>query len=187
MLWIATPHKHGGRGMILATSSVSDKSDLLVQLAGDLGAYALRCAREGGSLDQCERGVLGRILAMGYGAIQLFLGAQGDGDLGPSVETEDGRTLQRSEAVEERPVRTIFGEHTLESYVYSAGSKRKIELRPIDARLNLPAGKASYLLQEFSQLFCVEKAFRVGARQIQTVFRQKLSVDVLEDINRVMG
>jgi hypothetical protein len=42
-------------------------------------------------------------------------------------------------------------------------------------------------LQEFSQLFCVEKAFRVGARQIQTVFRQQLSVDVLEDINRAMG
>ena len=59
--------------------------------------------------------------------------------------------------------------------------------RPIDARLNLPEGKASYLLQEFSQLFCVEKAFAVGARQFETVFRQKLSVDVLEDINRALG
>src|SRR5262249_9797488 len=72
-------------------------------------------------------------------------------------------------------------------YVYAQGSKQKIELRPIDARLNLPAGKASYLLQEFSQLFCVEKAFGVGARQFETVFRQRLSVDVLEEINRTRG
>ena len=34
---------------------------------------------------------------------------------------------------------------------------------------------------------CVEKAFGVGARQFEAVFRQKLSVDVLEDINRAMG
>ena len=68
-----------------------------------------------------------------------------------------------------------------------ARQHRKIELRPIDARLNLPEGKASPLLEEFSQLFCVEKAFGVGARQFEVVFGQKLSVDVLEDINRRMG
>lgn len=44
-----------------------------------------------------------------------------------------------------------------------------------------------YLLHEFSQLFGVEKAFGVGARQFETVFRQQLSVDVVEDINRAMG
>jgi hypothetical protein len=95
--------------------------------------------------------------------------------------------LYRSDTLLTRPLRTIFGEHAFEAYVYAQGSKRKIELRPIDARLNLPEGKASYLLQEFSQLFCVEKAFGVGARQFETVFGQKLSVDVLEDINRDMG
>lgn len=84
-------------------------------------------------------------------------------------------------------MRTIFGEHSFRAYVYSPGSKRKIELRPIDARLNLPEGKASYLLREFRQLFCVEKAFAVGARQFQAIFRQQLSVDVLEEINRAMG
>jgi hypothetical protein len=87
----------------------------------------------------------------------------------------------------ERPLRTIFGEHAVQAYVYSQGSKRKIELKPVDARVNLPEGKASYLLQEFSQVFCVEKAFRVGSRQFETVFRQKLSVDVLEDMNRALG
>jgi hypothetical protein len=173
--------------MILTTSALLGKSAVLVQLAQDLDAFVRRGAQEGLSLDNVERGALGIVLDMGLAAVELFLDAQGDGDLGPSVATEDGRTLYRSDSVENRPLRTIFGEHTFKSYVYSSGSKRTIELRPIDARINLPEGKASYLLQEFSQLFCVEKAFAVGARQFQAVFRQQLSVAVLEDINRAMG
>jgi hypothetical protein len=173
--------------MILATSPSCDKGARLVELANDLSAFALRCVREGASLDTFERGALACVLDMGAAATDLFLAAQGDGDLGPSVTMEDGRTLHRSETVEERPLRTIFGEHKFDTFVYAAGSKRKIELRPIDARLNLPPGKASYLLEEFTQMFCVEKAFAVGARQFEAVFRQKLSVDVLEDINRAMG
>jgi len=173
--------------MILTTSPTVGKADVLVTLAQDLAVFVGQGVQAGSSLDEVERGVLGKVLDMGAAAVDLFLAAQGDGDLGARVEVEDGRTLQRTESVEKRPLRTIFGEHTVEAYVYSAGSKRKIELRPIDARINLPAGKASYLLQEFSQLFCVEKAFAVGARQFETVFRQKLSVDVLEDINRAMG
>ena len=173
--------------MILAASPALGKADVLVTLAQDLVVFVQRGVQNGSSLDEIERGVLGKVLDMGCAAVDLFLAAQGDGDLGDRVAVEDGRTLYRSASVEQRPLRTIFGEHTVAAYVYSAGSKRKIELRPIDARINLPEGKASYLLQEFSQLFCVEKAFAVGARQFETVFRQKLSVDVLEDINRGMG
>ena len=132
-------------------------------LAHDLAAFVRRGVQEGSSLDDIERGTLSRVLALGAAAVGLFLEAQGDGDLGPCVEVAGGRTLYRSASAQERPVRTIFGEHAFAAYVYAAGSKRPIELRPIDARLNLPPGKASYLLQEFSQLFCVEKAFAVGA------------------------
>jgi hypothetical protein len=173
--------------MILASSLNLGKSDTLANLVEDLTVFVRQSAQDGSSLDDVERGVFSRLLDLGKAAVDLFLNAQGDGDLGDSIATENGTVLHRSDAVMERPLRTIFGAQTLRAYVYSQGSKRKIELRPIDARINLPEGKASYLLQEFSQLFCVEKAFRVGARQFETVFRQKLSVDVLEDINRAMG
>ena len=173
--------------MILASSLNLDKTDALVNLADDLAVFVRQAAQEGADLDTVERGAFARVLEIGRAAVDFFLDAQGDGDLGASVTSKDGVVLHRSDSVQKRPLRTIFGEHSLQAYVYSQGSKRKIELRPIDARLNLPEGKASYLLQEFSQMFCVEKAFAVGARQFETVFRQKLSVDVLEDINRAMG
>jgi hypothetical protein len=173
--------------MMLASSLDLGKTDALINLADDLTAFVHQAVQEKASLDYLERGALARVLDIGRAAVDLFLKAQGDGDLGPDVSTETGTVLHRSDAVVERPLRTIFGEHTVEAYVYSQGSKKKIDLRPIDACINLPEGKASYLLQEFTQLFCVEKAFHVGARQFETVFKQKLSVDVLEDINRAMG
>jgi len=173
--------------MILASSLDLGNGDALANLADDLAAFVHESVQKGASFDNFERGAFGRLLKMGRVAADLFLDAQGEGDLGESLETQEGAVLYRSESVVERPVRSIFGQHSFEAYVYSQGSKCKIELRPIDARINLPEGKASYLLQEFSQLFCVEKAFGVGARQFETVFRQQLSVDVLEEINRAMG
>ena len=173
--------------MIVASSLELGKADSLVKLAEDLADFVRQAVQQGASLDDLERGAFRRVLDMGHAAVELFLEAQGDGDLGNSVRTSAGTVLERSDTLKTRPLRTIFGEHSFQAYVYSQGSKQKIDLRPIDARLNLPEGKASYLLQEFSQLFCVEKAFGVGARQFETVFRQQLSVDVLETINRAMG
>jgi hypothetical protein len=173
--------------MIVASSSNLGKADSLVQLAEDLAGFVRQAVQEGVSLDHLERGTLQRVLQIGHAAVDLFLKAQGNGDLGDRVRTAEDTVLYRSDTPQTRALRTIFGEHSFEAYVYAQGSKRRIELRPIDARLHLPEGKASYLLQEFSQLFCVEKAFRVGARQIEQVFGQRLSVDVLEAINRDMG
>jgi hypothetical protein len=173
--------------MMIASSKPVDKCETLVKLADELTEFVHHAVADGASLDDLERGTFRRLLGIGKVAVGLFLKAQGDGDLGERVVTAEGDVLQRSEAAMPRTVRTIFGEHRFEAFVYSRGPRQKIELRPIDARLNLPEGKASYLLQEFSQLFCVEKAFGVGARQFEAVFDQKLSVDVLEHINRGMG
>ena len=176
--------------MIVASSNGFGKVESLTKLAGDLEAFVRRAAGDESSLDHVERGVLSRVLTLGFAAVEMFLHAQGSGDLGGEVATAEGTTLARSDEPFERPLRTIFGEHCFRSYVYSRGgtcAKSKIELRPIDARLNLPEGKCSYLLQEFSQMFCVEKAFGVGSRQFEAVFGQRLSVDTLESINRAMG
>jgi hypothetical protein len=173
--------------MILSTPAVLDKPRTILQIAEDLAAFANEAAQKGLSLDVVERRTLQMLLQIGHASVDIFLETQGDGDLGPTANTKEGSVLHRSPVVVDRRVRTIFGEHSFSAYVYSAGSKKKIELRPIDARINLPETKASYLLQEFTQLFCVEKAFAVGAKQFEAIFGQKISVDVLENINRAMG
>jgi hypothetical protein len=173
--------------MMVASSSVAGKTDRLLALAQNLGEFVRQSVQQGTSFDDFERGTLAQILQMGSAAAELFLFAQGNGDLGETIRTDNGDILKRSDTPLARPLRSIFGEHCFYSFVYSQGPNRKIELRSIDARLNLPEGKASYLFEEFSQLFCVEKAFGVGAEQLLAVFQQSVSVNALEHINRTMG
>jgi hypothetical protein len=111
----------------------------------------------------------------------------GDRDLGESVVTKDGRHLERSEKPADRPLRTVFGEHTIQAYVYAAGSHEAIELRPVDARLSLSAECYSYFFEESSQYFCVDQTFGQASRGLGTVPCQEVSVNALELINRRMG
>ncbi len=173
--------------MNIAQHCSNDKADNLVDMAKQLQQFTQQAAVNGDSLYETEKAVLARVLQIGHIAVDAFLQLQGNGDLGPIVEVDDGQKLQRSDEPVSRPLRTVFGEHVVHAFVYVPGPKQKIALRPIDARLNLPAGKSSYLLEEFSQYFCVEQAFAQAADALQTVLGQKLSVDTLERTNQRVG
>lgn len=187
---------HGGQSMSVNVTENADKTESLQtdlqpaalgQLAADLDGFVRQAAGEGRSLADVERSVLDSVLAMGFTAINTFVELQGDGDLGETVTTEDGSTLVRSDERVSRKLRTIFGRHTFFQFAYARGVKRKVELRPLDARMSLPTGVASYLLEEFSQFFCVEQAFGTARRSLATVLRQDVCVDTLERINHRVG
>ena len=143
--------------MSMANSRKGIKGKSLVGLAEQLEASIREAVREGKSLYEVEKDTFQRALQIGHAAIEQLLAIQGDGDLGESVVTGDGRRLERSEEPADRPLRTVFGEHTIRTYVYAAGAHQAIELRPIDARLSLPPGRCSYFFEEFSQYFCVTR------------------------------
>jgi len=173
--------------MSMVNSQNEIKGKSLVELAGQLEASIREAVREGKSLYEVEKDTFGRALQIGHAAIEQLLTLQGDGDLGQSMVTAEGRRLERSEEPAQRPLRTVFGEHTIRAYVYAAGAHQAIELRPIDARLSLPPGRCSYFFEEFSQYFCVDQAFGQASQGLAMVLRQEISVDTLERINRRMG
>jgi hypothetical protein len=173
--------------MSMVNSRDGIKGKSLVELAERLEASIREAARKGKSLYEVEKETFGCALQIGHAAIEQLLALQGEGDLGEGVVTADGRRLERSQEPADRPLRTVFGEHTIRAYVYAAGAHEAIELRPVDARLSLPAGRCSYFFEEFSQYFCVDQAFRQASQGLATVLRQAVSVDTLERINRRMG
>ena len=173
--------------MVVASSTVFFKAKSVAELARELVDLVQQAAQEGCPLQDVERRVFNSVLVMGHAATELFLQGQGNGDLGETCTTQAGETLFRSEEPVGRPLRTVFGHHTIQAYVYAPGSHEKIELRPVDARLQLSDRHASYLFEEFSQYFCVDQAFKQAARGIELVLNQKASVDVLEHTNRQMG
>jgi hypothetical protein len=173
--------------MSMVNSQVGIKGKSLVELAAQLEVSIRKAAKDGKSLYEMEKTTFERVLEIGHAAIEQLLTLQGDGDIGPSVATADGRQLKRSEERVERPLRTVFGEHTIRAYVYAAGAHEAIELRPVDARLSLPRGKCSYFFEEFSQYFCVDQAFGQASQGLATVLGQEVFVDTLERVNQRMG
>ena len=143
-----------------------------------------QAVQEGWALHTVERQVFDRVLQIGYAATEMFLQGQGDGDLGETCTTKTGKTLFRSDEPVERPLQTVFGHHTIQAYVYAPGAHEKIDLRPVDARLQLSDRQTSYLLEEFSQYFCVDQAFAQAAQGIELVLNQKISVHVLDGTGR---
>jgi len=173
--------------MSITVSQEAGKVFTTRRLVDQMDEYVQQAARQGKPLDEVERTLFDSVLKIGFAATEQFLQLQGNGDLGETVQTADGRTLQRSAEPIERPLRTVFGQHTLRAYGYAPGPHKKIELRPVDARLALPPGDFSYLFEQFSQYFCVDQAFGQAARGIQMVLRQQVSVNSLEGINRRVG
>src|SRR5271165_1220143 len=104
--------------MIVASSLRLGKADSLVKLAEDLAGFVREAVQNGASLDFLERGALRFALEIGHNAVEMFLEAQQDGDLGDSVTTAEGTVLVRSDTPMSRPLRTIFGEHSFQAYVY---------------------------------------------------------------------
>jgi hypothetical protein len=173
--------------MSIAGKSPSDKSVRVIELAEELNRFVQEAATKGASLRDLERGTFDRLLKMGFTVVEQFLSLQGDGDLGETVST--GQTLYRSAEPSSRPLRTIFGQHEFFAYVYRkrAHPKTPIVFRPIDVRMSLSPNRWSHLLEEFTQLFSIEQAFAPAAEAFERVFRQRLSVDTLEEVNERMG
>lgn len=175
--------------MSIAGTRELDKADSLAEMAEGIGEFVERAAADGVSLRELEREVFDRLLKMGRTATDQFLALQGDGDRGETVVDDEGRTLYRSEEPAQRPLRTIFGEHRFQAYVYRRRQhpNTPIALRPVEEQLGIEPDRFSPLLQEFTMLLGVEQAFDTAAESFATIFRQRLSVDTLEKVSRRMG
>jgi hypothetical protein len=169
-------------------SSAFDKSIQQVRaLAESLGHQIQQWRDQPPEFYEMEKQVLAHVLKIGFHAIEAILHALGPGDWGQTVTTEQGQVLHRSPEPQCRRLRTVFGEHTFSQFVYARGPKQAIELRAVEARLNLSPRVGSYLFEEFSQYFCVESAFGQSAEHFETVFGQSVSVNTLELISQTMG
>ena len=162
--------------MSIADTNDKDKSESLMELTAQVENFVRQSAAEGCALRDFERKFLDQLLRIGRVGMDLFLASQGDGDLGETVTTEDGHTRHRSEEPATRQLRTVFGEHQFEAYVYRMGQhpNTPIALRPIDNRLGIEPDRWSPLLQEFAMLFSVEQAFNPAANKEVYALAQKM-------------
>ncbi len=137
-------------------------------------------------IDQVERDIHATFLAVSHTLLAGFVEGAGDGDEGPRVDV-DGKTLQRSEQPHRRVYHSIFGELEVHRYVYAAGRKQKIEYSPVDARLGMPRGEYSYVLEDWLERFCVKEPFAEGANNLTALLNLRPSVRTAEVLNQRMA
>ncbi len=157
-----------------------------------LTAHVEASVQQGTAAHEVEQEVWSRVLAMGRQALGLFFRLSGDGDQGEQVELPGGRVVRRLEKPHARDYQSVFGPFELERAVYGTREGQRLEAAPIehvplDARLRLPAGKFSYVLQEWDQWMVVEGPYAKVSDTLGKILGFTQSVDSLERTNRQMA
>jgi hypothetical protein len=134
-------------------------------------------------IDEVERGLFDKALALGLHLLESFVAGAGDGDCGLTIEHE-GQSLQRSAEKMTKLYRSIFGVLSIPRYVYAPGAKKKVQWAPVDARLGRPAGEQSYVLEDWMLRVCVKESFAEGVGSLRDLLGVKTSVRAAEVMTR---
>ena len=137
-------------------------------------------------IDEVERELFGRLLAIGLVLLRAFVARFGRGDAGAKIEHQH-RQLRRSTKPQRRRYVSIFGPLTLSRFVYARRPKQKIEHVPLDAQLGLPASEFSYVLQDWQQRLCLKESFGEAVGSLFALLGIKVSVRSAEAMNRQMA
>lgn len=145
-----------------------------------------RASHEEARVDQVERELFSVLLKLGFEMLKQFVAQAGDGDEGKAIE-KDSQHLRRFSEKRRRPYRSIFGVLDVTRWVYGTREGQKAIYVPLDARLGMPAGEQSYVLEDWLQRFCVQDAFNSGVSSLRELLGIQTSVRTAERINRELG
>ncbi|MDQ2694148.1 MAG: ISKra4 family transposase [Pseudomonadota bacterium] len=163
------------------------KPDSVEELISQMRGFVQRAAAQGQGAHEVERGLFKWLLQLGLLLLKEYFFHLGTGDEGEQVEVAGIGRLKRSPTLQGRRYQSLFGEVVVQRWVYARGQKRKVEYVAVDARARLPAGKFSYLLQDWAQHLAVDCAFG----QVKTFFRRLLGLELpvasLEQMNRALS
>lgn len=165
----------------------SINAEALNQGVKKLQMYVQEAASKGSAAHEVELGIWNRMLTIGRQAFGMFLTQQGTGDLGDRVTLADGREVVRFDDLHTKSLRTVFGKFELQRAAYGGRETQKIELVPLDTRLQLPASDFSYLLQDWNQSLAVENSYDHTDSVLHRILGFHQPVDSLERMNRDMA
>jgi len=152
-----------------------------------LGEFVQQAAQDGLRIDTVERELFRQLLGLGHALLSAFVAAQGDGDLGPDVETPGGHPVRRLPERHDRRYVSIFGELTLARVAYGTREGQRIERVPLDERLGLPEGDFSYVLEDWSQRLSLKGSFAEAGHSLEMLLGLRLGTRALEGMNRAVA
>jgi len=153
----------------------------------ELQTFVRSAAEAGTPVHEVERGLWRRLLQLGYQLQGQFFALVGDGDQGETVTLAEGQVVRRLPTLHRRPYQSVFGPFELDRVVYGTREGQQIEFVPLDSRLGLPAGKFSYLLQDWDQALVVENPYQQVNHVLSRILGLEQSVASLEQMTHTLA
>ena len=161
--------------------------ETLLHITTRLAESVESACREGAVAHEMERRLFKSLLEVGRLLLEEFFRLNGTGDEGEHREMPEGKMLKRMPEAHVKQYLSVFGEIQVKRTVYAVRQGQKIECVPLDARLELPEGKYSYLLQEWSQSLSVDEPYAHVSKILERILGLQAGVHALERMNTGMA
>jgi hypothetical protein len=158
-----TPELHEAERLAALETESRSKLESLLEF--------LRTGAQQSELHEVEREVLTQLLGLGRTLLQVFLATKGTGKVPAGrVAAPSGEELPYH-SIKRCGYASIFGEVEIRRAYYWGVAQKG--LFPLDAELNLPEQRYSYLLQEWGELLGTDGSFEKVTERLETLFRVK--------------
>jgi hypothetical protein len=162
-----------------------------------------QAGKDGRRIDEVERTIFTELLQVGFQLLSAFIKNAEEGEVGETIDVpvaterpapvsdagqaSEIRTLRRLPEQHTRRYVSLFGELTITRWVYGTREGQAIEAVPLDARLGLPAGDFSYVLEDWQQRLCVKESFGEATGDLAELLGVAPSVRAAEVMNQKMA
>jgi len=169
---------------MMTDNATSIKEREIMDHAQTLTALVKEGYKNGTAIHTLEKNLFENLLEMGHKLLGLLFDLNGTGDVGPSICLDNGREVKQLPELHIKPYLSIFGLFDISRYVYGTREGQKIEYVPLDAHMQLPNSKFSYLLQDWDQMLAVETPYLRVSETINRIFKLTVPVSSLERGNQ---
>jgi hypothetical protein len=141
-----------------------------------------RAAERGAAVHEVEETTWSGLIETGREMIVAYIHKQEEDVPRPEVIEHEGKTLQRLPEQRLRPYVSAFGPTPFWRDVYAQRETQRQEVVPLDAKLGMPEGNTSYLLQKWSGTKCVKESYEESRATLLEILGFAPSVNCLEDL-----
>lgn len=141
-----------------------------------------RAAERGDAVHEVEEMAWRDLIEVGREMIAGHIQRQEEEVPRPKVIEHEGKKLHRLRRRRMRPYVSAFGPTPFRRYVYATRETQRQEVVPLDAKLGMPEGNTSYLLQKWSGTKCVKQSYQESRATLLEILGFAPSINCLEDM-----
>ena len=141
-----------------------------------------RAAASGEAVHEVEETTWFGLIEVGREMIAAYIKQQDEELPRPKVIEQHGKKLRRLPKRRTRPYVSAFGPTPFRRDVYATRETQRQEVVPLDAKLGMPEGNTSYLLQKWSGTKCVKESYDQSRATLLEILGFAPSVNCLEDM-----